>query len=108
MTRRPPSRARGFDRGGSLVQLVAARQQRSPVRQRPAVILDVGDLEPVGPQHYGEIDDVFEMSKILSVNNRVDGQRQPGLPNQACSPVLCLLCPDETGDPVAGGSIGVL
>src|SRR5215469_16080965 len=55
-------------RGGS-IKLLPARQQRGPVRQRPSVVLNVGNLEPVGAEHYGEIDDALEMFEVLSMND---------------------------------------
>jgi len=41
---------RGFDSRCRLVELLPAGQQRRPVGHCPAIILDMGDLEPVGAE----------------------------------------------------------
>src|ERR1044071_8503595 len=67
------------DRGAGGSELLAARQQRRAVAQRPAVILDMRDFEPLGAELYGESDDVFQPGNIATVNHSVDSQRQPRL-----------------------------
>ena len=85
--------ARGLDRRGCDVELSPAWQQRRPVRQSPAIVLDMSDLEPVSAELHGEIDDVFETFQILPVNDRVDGQRQIRLAHQTRNPMLCRVSP---------------
>ena len=82
--------------------------KRRPIAQGPAVILHVSDFEPIGAERYGEFDHLAEAVEVLPVNDGVDGQRQPGLADEARCPPLCLLRPGEPGDAVAGHPVGIL
>ena len=73
----PFSRACGLlDDAAGFLDLRERRHQRGAVLQRPAVILDVGDFEPVGVEIDRHLDDVGELMQVLAVHHRVDGQRQ--------------------------------
>ena len=52
------------------------RHQRGAVLQRPAVILHVGDFEPVGVEIDRHLDDVGKLMQVLPVHHGVDRQRQ--------------------------------
>ncbi len=56
--------------------LRAGRHQRRPVLERPAIILDMGDLEALGAKLDRELDDLVQMVEVLAVHHGVDGQRQ--------------------------------
>src|SRR5712692_2184667 len=99
---------RGLDRRGRRIELLPARQQRRAVRQRPAIILDMGDFEPFGAELHGKGDDLFKMFEILPVNDRVDGQRKPHGTDEGGSFALGLLRAGKAGDAVPGSGIGIL
>ncbi len=42
----------------------------------PAVILHIGDFEPVGVEIERHLDDVGKLEQVLSMHDRVDRQRQ--------------------------------
>ena len=52
------------------------RHQRGAVLQRPAVVLDVGDLDAVGVERDGHVDHVGQLVEVLPVHHGVDGERQ--------------------------------
>ena len=108
MTSRPARRARATSTVAVAVSSCRRVGSNAAVCQPPAVILDVGHLEPVGAERHGEIDDLVEMLEVLPVYDRIDGQRQPRLAHQPCHPALGLLRARETGDPVARGRLGIL
>ena len=73
----PFSRACGFlDDAAGLLDLCQRRHQRRAVLQRPAVILHIGDLEPVGVEIDRHLDDVGQLMQVLPVHHRIDRQRQ--------------------------------
>ena len=92
---------RGFDGRGGCVELVPARQQSRPVGQRPAIILDMGDLEPFGAELHGKLDDRFEPFEILPMDDGVDGQRQARGADKSSSLALGLLRAGKAGDAIA-------
>ena len=109
MISRPARRARA----ASTVAVAASsccRLGSSAARfvKRPSIVLDVGNLEPVGAERHREVDDLFEMFEILPMNDCVDGQRQPCLAHQPRNPMLCLLGTGEAGDPIPGARVGIL
>ena len=67
----------GFlDDAAGLVDLLDRRHQGGAVLQRPAVILHVGDFQPVGVEIDRHLDDVGELMQVLAVHDGVDRQRQ--------------------------------
>ena len=73
----PFSRDRGFlDDAAGFLDLLQRRHQRGAVLQRPAVILHIGDFQPVGIEIDRHLDDVGQLMQVLPVHHRVDGQRQ--------------------------------
>ncbi len=67
----PPRRRR------SPLAVGPARQQRGPVDERPAVVLDVGDLDASGAERQRECDHALDAGGFAAVDDGVDGQRQP-------------------------------
>ena len=59
-----------------LLDLFQRRHQRGAVLQRPAVILHIGDFEPVGIEIDRHLNDVGELMQVLPVHHGIDGQRQ--------------------------------
>ena len=108
MISRPARRARAASTVAWRIKLLPARQKSCPVHQRPAVVLNMGDLEPVGAERHGEIDNVFEMFEVLPMNNCVDGQRQPCLANQLRYSMLDSLRAGKPRDPVSGSGTRIL
>ena len=74
----PPRR---FDHGGGLLELLAGRQQRGAVLQRPAVVLHVRDLEPAGAEPDGEVDHLGDARRVVAVDDGV--QRSAPVPLRA-------------------------
>ena len=73
----PFSRACGFlDDAAGLLDLLQRRHQRGAVLQRPAVILHIGDFQPVGVEIDRHLDDVGQLEQVLAVHHRIDRQRQ--------------------------------
>ena len=71
----PVARFLDQPRGG--IELLDGGHQRGAVLERPAIILDVGDLEPVGVDLDRHLDDVGQLVEVLAVHDGVDRQRQP-------------------------------
>ena len=77
MARMPFSRASRFlDDAAGLLDLRERRHQRRAVFQRPAVILHIGDFQPVGVEIDRHLDDVGKLMQVLPMHDRVDRQRQ--------------------------------
>src|SRR6516162_6482025 len=68
----------------------------------------MSDFEPVGAERYGQVDGRVEAVEVLPVHDRVDGQRQPRLTNEARRSPLCLLSSEEAGDAIAEDHVGIL
>ena len=100
--------AGGLDRSRRGVQLFAARQQRGAVPQRPAVILDMRDLQPLGADLDRERDHRVEPREVMPMDDRVEGQRQSGVAHRLRGATLFRLCARPMRDPVAGELVGVL
>ena len=67
---------RFLDDAAGLLDLRDGRHQRRAIFQRPAVILHVGDLQPVGVEIDRHLDDVRKLMQVLTMHDRVDRQRQ--------------------------------
>jgi len=67
---------RFLDNTAGLLNLFDSRHQRRAVLQSPAVILHVGDFQPVGVEIDSHLDDVGQLKKILPMHDRVDRQWQ--------------------------------
>ena len=65
-----------LDDAAGLLDLLQGRHQRRAVLQRPAVILDVGDFQPVGIEIDCHPDDVGELVQVLPVHDGIHRQRQ--------------------------------
>ena len=57
------------------VQLLARGQEHPAIGERPAEILRVGELQAVGRERLGELDDLRDVSEVLAVEHHVHGQR---------------------------------
>ena len=62
---RAGARARPARRHRARVELLARRQERVAVRERPAEVLRVGELEPVGADALRERDDLRDLVEVL-------------------------------------------
>ena len=76
------------------------RHQRRAVLQRPAVILHIGDFEPVGVEIDRHLDDVGELVQVLPMHHRIDRQRQIQLAGPFRDFDLLLMRLLEAGDAV--------
>ena len=76
------------------------RHQGGAVLQRPAVILHVGDFEPVGVEIDRHLDDVGELVQVLAVHDGVDRQRQVELARPFRDFELFLMRVLQSGDAV--------
>src|SRR3954451_16233514 len=76
--------ARLLDDAGALVELHHGRHQGGAVLQRPAVILHIGDLEPVGVEIDRHLDDIRQLVQVLPVHHRIHGERQIELARPFC------------------------
>ncbi len=85
-----------------LVDLLDRRHQGGAVLQRPAVILDVGDFEPVGVEIDGHLDDVGKLVQVLAVHDGVDRQRQVEFAGPFRGFELLLVRVLQSGDAVGG------
>ena len=65
-----------LDDPAGLLDLGQCRHQRRAIFKGPAVILHVGDFQPVGIEFERHLDDLGQLEQVLPVHDRVDGQRQ--------------------------------
>ena len=84
--------------------LLPGRHQRGAVDQRPAVVLDVRDLEPLRAELDREIDDLAEMVEVLAMHHGIDRERQPGRPDHRRQRHLLGVALAVAADPV--GAVG--
>jgi len=89
-----------FDDPAGFLDLLQGRHQRGAVLQRPAVILHIGDLEPVGIEIDRHLDDVGELMQVLPVHHRINGERQIELAGPFRDFELFLVGLLESGDAV--------
>ena len=78
------------DDGSFLKDPFVIGQKRGPISGCPAVILHMGDLEPVGFEFKGEVDQRARLPDIMPVRRRVEGQGQARFPNPARDAELLL------------------
>ena len=90
---RPPPRA----------ELLPRRQQRLLVEHGPAVVLGVRELEPLGAQIEGQLEQVLDPIEVLAVQDAVDRQREVQLPGEARGRDLLLKGPVARDAVVVGG-----
>ena len=69
-------RLRFLDDATRLLELLECRHQRGAVLQCPAVILHVGDFQPVGVEIDRHLDDLRQLVQILSVHDGIHRERQ--------------------------------
>ena len=100
--------ARLFDDAGRLVELLDGRHQRGAVLERPAVILDVGDLHAGGVELDRQLDHLGELMEVLAMNDGVDGERQAGARDHAGDVELLLVGVLVAGDAVGDARVAVL
>src|SRR5262249_19952861 len=92
---------------GSL-ELLPRGHQRRAIPQRPAVILDMSDLDATGVQVDRHGDEIFEVAQVLAVHDQIDGEGQTGGTDQARDlKLLCVAAPEST-DAVASARLAVL
>ena len=76
--------------------------------QRPAVVLDVRHLEPLGAEAHRQIDDARQAVDVLAMDRRVDGERQAERAHPAGRFQLLGVAIAIVGDAVGVGGIGGL
>ena len=89
-----------LDDAAGLLDLVKRRHQRRAVFQRPAVILHIGDFQPVGIQIDRHLDDLGQLEQVLPMHDRIDRQRKIELAGPFCHLDL-----PGMGAPKAGNTI---
>ena len=92
-------------RGG--LELLARRQQRGAVRERPAVVLRVRELEPVGVERARERDQLAHAAEVAAVQHDVQREREPERAHRAREGELPLEA-RRAGDRVRGRGLRVL
>src|SRR3954451_21688814 len=100
--------ARFFDDAVPLVELRHRRHQGVAFLQRPAVILDVGDLEPVGVEIDRHLDDIRQQMQVLPVHHRIHGERQIELARPFCDFELLAVSVFVTADAIGEGFFNAL
>ncbi len=99
----------GFlDDAAGLLHLFQGRHQRRAVFQCPAVILHIGDLEPVGVEIDRHLDDVGQLMQVLPVHHRIDRQRQVQFAGPFCDLQLLLMRLLQPGDAVGDSGLVAL
>ena len=76
---RPDALAEPLDRRLARFELLARRGKRLLVDDRPAVVLRVRELEPLGVELLGEPQDLLDAVQVLTVQHAVDRQGEPEL-----------------------------
>ena len=109
MAMRPRCAARAaLHRRGRGVERGPVRQQGRAVDQRPAVILDMGDLDPRGAEPRREGDHARHTAQILAMDDEIAGQRQARRHDGACGRDLLRLGAGHPADALGLGRIRVL
>ena len=80
----------------------AVRHQRVAVGERPAGILHIGDLQPLGAERKRELDEFRHLLDIVAVDRRVDGERQAGRPRAPRRLQLLLVAAAMVADAFGG------
>src|SRR4051812_31775755 len=91
--------AEPLDRLLTALELLARGGKRLLVHHRPAVVLRVRELEPLGVELLGQPQDLLDAVQVLPMQNAVDGQREPEVARRARRPDLLLEGP-VARDPV--------
>src|SRR5208282_3412323 len=68
-----------LDQRDRRLRLLARRHQRGAVRERPAIVLRVGDFEPARAELERKIDEGTDLMQVRAADDRVEGERQAGL-----------------------------
>ena len=89
------------------VDLRPRRHQRPPVLERPAVVLRVGQLEAIGAEAGGELDDLADAIEVGAVQHDVDREREAELADDGRRGHL-LPHGAHAGDAVGDVVVGVL
>ena len=89
------------------IHLLACRHERVAIDQSPAVVLRVGQLEPVGAHLRGQVDDLLNAVEVRLVEHDVDREGEPEFAHQGRGRAL-LLHRSHAGDPLGIVVIGVL
>src|SRR5215211_4662001 len=90
------------------LDLLRRRHQGGAVLQRPAVVLNMRDLDAARPQRQGQLHHVGHALDIGAVHDGVDGEREAEPHHLGGSGSLALISAAITGDLVRGGGRAVL
>lgn len=72
-----------FDDVDRLKKGFARRDQRGAIELRPGVILNMRNLDPLGVDCDGEVDDLRQMRNVLPMHRRIDRQAKSEFPRPA-------------------------
>ena len=98
---------RGLDDGNGAVDLLLGRHEQRAVLERPAVVLDVGDLKTIGVEFLGESDESLQPVEIQAVDDQVYREGERVAPEEGHEGQLEGVRAGP-GDLVGGGFVDVL
>lgn len=90
------------------VDLFLGWHQGGAVLQRPAVVLHIGDLQPLGIEGHSHLDNLGQLVQVLPVHHGVDGERQPKLARPAGGFELLSMAAPVTADTISKLSFAAL
>ena len=90
------------------LELRPGRHEGGPVRECPAVVLNLGHFDAAGADLHGQIQDLFEAVDVPAVHDRVQRERDPRFANPPGRQQFFGVGPRSSGDAVALFAAGVL